>query len=79
MQASHRHFSKKLFMVNGNWTSVEALAGWRHFRISARRRDSGGKLELEMMAVCDRAVRIWVSRAALRDPALWKPGWLDLD
>ena len=77
MQSRYRHFSKKLFLINGNWTSLTLVGGWKHFRISSRRRDSQGKLELEMMAVCDRSVRVWVSRASLRDPELWKPGWHD--
>jgi tryptophan-rich hypothetical protein len=77
MQSKHRHFSKKLFLINSNWTSTSNLAGWKHYRIAARRRADNGKLELEMMAVCDRNVRLWVSRASLRDPACWKPGWLD--
>ncbi len=77
MQSRYRHFSKKLFLINGNWTSLTLLEGWRHYRISSRRRSDSGKLELEMMAVCDRAVRFWVSRESLRNPELWKPGWHD--
>jgi len=77
MQSTQRHFSKKLFLINSNWTSIKQLEGWKHYRIAARRRLDDGALELEMMAVCDRNVRIWIGRASLRDPALWQPGWLD--
>ncbi|HYX36180.1 MAG TPA: TIGR02450 family Trp-rich protein [Oligoflexus sp.] len=77
MQSKHKHFSKKLFLINSNWTSTSQLEGWKHYRITARRRTDKGKLELEMMAVCDRSVRVWVNRASLRDPLFWKPGWLD--
>jgi tryptophan-rich hypothetical protein len=72
-----QNFSKKLFLINSNWTSISQLAGWKHYRIAARRRSADGALELEMMAVCDRNLRIWVGSASLRDPALWQPGWLD--
>lgn len=77
MQAKHRHFSKKLFLINANWTSVSQMAGWKHYRITARRKSDAGKWELEMMAVCDRNVRIWVGRSSLRDPIQWRPGWHD--
>lgn len=77
MQSKHRHFSKKLFEINSNWTSLKNIGGWNHFRIASRRRDLDKKLELELMAVCDRDVRIWVARAMLRDPLEWKPGWVE--
>lgn len=77
MRSMPQNFSKKLFLINCNWTSVKQVAGWKHYRIAARRRSGDGALELEMMAVCDRNVRIWVGHASLRDPALWLPGWLD--
>jgi tryptophan-rich hypothetical protein len=77
MQSKFRHFSKKLFLINANWTAVEAIQGWKHYRICARRRDDREKLELEMMAVCDREIRFWVERSVLRDPKLWSPGWKD--
>jgi tryptophan-rich hypothetical protein len=77
MQTKHRHFSKKLFLINANWTSLHQLEGWKHYRIASRRKSAAGKWELEMMAVCDRQVRVWVSRASLRNPELWKPGWHD--
>jgi tryptophan-rich hypothetical protein len=77
MQSKYRHFSKKLFEINSNWTSVKNLEGWNHYRIAGRRRTVDRKLELEMMAVCDREIRIWIPRAQLRDPHSWKPGWIE--
>ncbi|MBC7659715.1 MAG: TIGR02450 family Trp-rich protein [Chitinophagaceae bacterium] len=77
MQSRHLHFSKKLFEINSNWTSIQNMEGWAHYRIVSRRRSPKGKLELEMMAVCDRAIRVWVPRAVLRDSAHWRPGWIE--
>ncbi len=48
--------------------------GWRHFRVSARRYE-GDALLLEMMAVCDREVRMWIPSLELQKAELWQPGW----
>ncbi|RZA12466.1 MAG: TIGR02450 family Trp-rich protein [Proteobacteria bacterium] len=77
MQSRHKHFSKKLFEINSNWTSIQNIEGWNHYRIASRRKTDAGKLELELMAVCDREIRIWIPRASLRDPEQWRPGWID--
>lgn len=77
MQSKPGNFSKKLFQINANWTSLNQLAGWKHYRVATRRKSALGEWELEMMAVCDRQVRVWVNWATLRDPELWKPGWHD--
>ncbi len=77
MQSRHRHFSKKLFEINANWTSIQKREDWFHYRISGRRRLEDGRLELELMAVCDREIRFWVPRAELRDQNLWTPGWVE--
>lgn len=69
-------YSKKLFELNSNWTSRKKRQDWNHFRISSRRKGTVG-IELEMMAVCDRSVRFWVSLAELKDAELWQPGWQD--
>lgn len=76
MRSAHVHFSKKLFQINANWTAVESIHGWKHYRIAARRLNDEGTWELEMMAVCDRDVRFWVSRSTLRQAEMWAPGWL---
>lgn len=68
--------SQKLFTINSNWTAEPPRAGWRHYRISGRRYEAEA-LFLEMMAVCDRKVRLWVPAEELKDAAQWKPGWLD--
>lgn len=75
MRAKNRHFSKKLFEINSNWTSKTNVEGWNHYRISGRRRADDDTLELEMMAVCERDIRFWVPRSALRNEDEWAPGW----
>ncbi len=77
MQSRYKHYSKKLFEINANWTAIPEREGWNHFRISARRRDDKGGLELELMAVCDREIRLWIPRSELRDLNKWVPGWKD--
>lgn len=75
MQPAQVRLSTKLFQINANWTAVETLQGWKHYRIAGRRQDDAGELELEMMAVCDRELRFWVKGSDLRDEAVWVPGW----
>jgi len=36
-------------------------------------------IEVELMAVCDRNVRFWMTRLEMIDPEKWSVGWLDLD
>ena len=69
-------FSQKLFELNSNWTSLARREDWSHYRVSGRRKGEQG-LELEMMAVCDRQIRFWVSMDELKDGELWVPGWRD--
>ncbi len=71
-----KQYSAKLFQVNSNWTSLHKMGGWRHFRISGRRWQAE-VLELEMMAVCDRKVRVWVKEDELGDQNSWEPGWAE--
>lgn len=64
------------FAVNATWTAVEPQLGWRHFRIVDRRwREKD--LEVELMAVCDRAARFWTSAADLKDTSRYLSGWRD--
>ncbi len=69
-----KKYSQKLFEINQNWTSLTRREDWTHYRISGRRKVAGG-LELEMMAVCDREIRFWISLDELKNPELWEPGW----
>lgn len=65
------------FEINASWTTIEDKYGWRHFRI-VDRRWSDKKLEVELMAVCDREVRFWIEAKEMGDPALYITGWRDL-
>lgn len=71
-----KNYSRKLFDINSNWTSLTRRQDWTHYRISGRRKGNSG-LELEMMAVCDREIRFWISLDELKNAKLWQPGWRD--
>jgi len=66
---------KQNYDINGKWTSVESYRGWKHFRISGRRRQADRSLELELMAVCDRSIRFWIKQDDLNRPDSWQRGW----
>lgn len=66
----------KQLEINARWTAEPPQKGWRHFRIGTiRKRESGGH-EFEMISVCDRSVRFWVTRDILKQE-LWVAGWID--
>ena len=64
------------FAVNARWTAVVPLLEWRHFRV-VDRRWRGHELDVELMAVCDRAARTWIDAKCLLDPARFVLGWRD--
>lgn len=72
-----RLFSDRSLTNKLRITSVQTsiVSGRNHFRIAARRRNFGAKWEFEMMAVCDRAVGVWIGRSELRDFSRWATGW----
>lgn len=74
LKGRHASYSRKLFEANAKWTSAEPLMGWRHFRIVGVNGD-----DVEVMAVCDRDKRAWVSKAELKKSSNWQPGWIDPD
>ncbi|MBQ49992.1 MAG: TIGR02450 family Trp-rich protein [Zetaproteobacteria bacterium] len=61
--------------INSNWTSQKQIRGWKHFRISGRAYQNG-ILQIELMAVCDRDVTIWIDASNLAKNDQWQPGWL---
>ena len=63
--------------INAKWTSILPLEGWQHFRIVARRYD-GKMLQIELMAACDSAVRLWLPAEHLQDKERFSPGWTRL-
>ena len=67
---------KTKFELDSKWTAHPPRAGWRHFRIVARRYPSKDLLEVEVMAVCDRKVRFWIPSQQLLDKDKWSTGWL---
>jgi len=68
--------SKKQFLTNAKWTSLVNRKDWRHYRICGIRLKEDKSKEYEMMAVCDRKVRFWVTPQELGSVNDWTTGWL---
>jgi len=78
--ANKRHLPTKAFMINAPWTATLPVQGWRHYRIAGTKpasKSESGEAMVEMMAVCDRAVRFWLSRRELIADLNWVTGWRD--
>ncbi|MCX6104815.1 MAG: TIGR02450 family Trp-rich protein [Proteobacteria bacterium] len=78
--AKLRRLPSKSFEINAAWTAETPVQGWRHYRISGNKPAKKAEnlpQRLEMMAVCDRAVRFWLSRDELINDLNWIPGWKD--
>ena len=76
MQARNKHHSVKSFQENASWTNKDGLYGWKHFRIVGRRYDAEKQLEIELMSICDKAVRFWRPSSELKKSDSWHEGWL---
>ena len=75
-----RQLPSKAFVINASWTATQPVKGWRHYRISATKpagKSDSGEAMVEMMAVCDRTVRFWLSRRELIADVNWVTGWSD--
>jgi tryptophan-rich hypothetical protein len=74
-EGRRRQLPSKAFEINTPWTALEPVKGWRHYRISGRRHTDEG-LEIEMMAVCERDIRFWLTRKSLIQDLNWHTGWV---
>ena len=74
MKSRPKSPSAKGFAMNSSWTNLPGCRGWRHYRVAGRRY-IGSTLQLEMMSVCDRAVRFWLDAAELKTSEDWVTGW----
>lgn len=63
--------------IDAKWTHSTPIQGWKHFRICGRRNDNN-TLMVEMMAVCDRKVRFWMSGSEVKSKDSWQTGWVGL-
>jgi len=78
--SAKRRLPSKAFVINAPWTALQPVQGWCHYRIAAtksRKSSETGAPMVEMMAVCDRSVRFWLSKSALIDDLNWVTGWRD--
>lgn len=62
-------------IVNSAWTAMERTLGWRHFRVTQKRKQGKDTFVL-MVATCDENVQLWVNIKNLKDRAAWAAGWL---
>jgi len=79
--AQKRRLPSKAFVINARWTAIQPVEGWHHYRITGKKpasKSETGEATIEMMAVCDRGVRFWLSRRELIDDLNWVTGWLNL-
>lgn len=64
-------------LVGSKWTAKQKSWGWRHFQV-VNRKNQGNMVFAEMVASCDPNVRFWLNAKALKDTAMWQPGWKSL-
>jgi len=64
-------------LLGSKWTAWEPQFGWRHFQV-VNRSEQGPHLFAEMVSSCDPTVRFWLNARLLKDPTLWKSGWMSL-
>lgn len=66
------------YLVGSKWTALQETFGWRHFVVTNRKNEET-LIFAELKATCDESVRFWLNAKALKDRALWMPGWKALD
>lgn len=64
-------------LLGSKWTAQQKTLGWRHFRVTNRKNQSGWVFA-ELVASCDPEVRLWVNAKLLKERDLWLPGWKSL-
>jgi tryptophan-rich hypothetical protein len=69
------NIAKKALSINSNWTSKSSTRKWKHYRLAGKK-IVDGQDHYEMMAVCDRKDRFWLTVEELRDTSRWQTGWL---
>ena len=75
-----KRLPSKAFAINAPWTAVTPVQGWRHYRVATTKpakTSETGLAMVELMAVCDRSVRFWITRQALAADPNWITGWKD--
>lgn len=63
-------------IVGSKWTAMQRTMGWRHFRVTQRRKEGKNAAFVLMVATCDETVQLWVNLKNLKDRSLWAAGWL---
>lgn len=66
--------NKKSFELNAQWTAIEPVKGWRHYRITRIFYNEEKKF-LELTSVCDSHVKLEEPLQVLKTDNNWYPGW----
>ncbi len=61
-------------LLGSKWTAQQKTLGWRHFQVT-NRQNQGPWVYAELVASCDREVRLWINVKLLKERDLWLPGW----
>ena len=62
-------------IVGSKWTALQRTFGWRHFRVTQKRKQ-GSEVFALMVATCDEATQLWLNVKNLKDRSRWAAGWL---
>ena len=60
-------------LVGTLWSSVAEIQGWQHFVVVGQMQ-SNSVWQVEMAAVCDKSIRFWIKKKALKNSTVWLPG-----
>ena len=58
--------------INSKWTSVNTINGWRHYEVSGFDKE---KKQLELFAICDKSVVLFIETVEIKNRKKWIPGW----
>ena len=62
-------------LQNSKWTSLKKYNGWYHYQVlNIYKKDK----KVEMFAVCNKEVKIFISIYELKDNLEWIQGWKDI-
>lgn len=62
-------------VLNSKWTALQRTFGWRHFRVTQKRKE-GKEAFVLMVAACDENTQLWLNLKNLKDRGRWAAGWL---
>ncbi len=61
--------------LHSKWTSVDKIFGWRHYQV---RNVIKNKNKIELFAVCNKSINLFIKINELKDQQKWIPGWKEI-